>query len=187
MAKTKVKTIVDLKGAKVTKKELTSRIKKLKPSLMVLNGHGDEDTIAGQDNEVLIKSGENEDILHSRITYAVSCSCGKSLGRKSVKDNNTTFIGYDDTFVFTLDQRYLSQPLKDKLARPFMEASNHVAITLLKGHKAIDASNRSKEMFERNYKQLLSSNADSDSLQSAKCLWWDMTHQVCLGRGDATI
>lgn len=147
-ARSKGKKVIDLKGSKANKKELTGRINKLNPSLVVLNGHGNEDSIAGQDNKVLIKSGDNENILHSRITYAVSCCCAKILGHESVKKGNSTFIGYDDDFVFISNRKYLSQPLKDKRAKPFMEASNHVAISLLKGHKAIEASNRSKEMFD---------------------------------------
>lgn len=186
-ARNKNKKIIDLKGANATKKELTGRIKKLKPALMVLNGHGNEDTITGQDGKTLIKNGENEDILHSSVTYAVSCSCGKKLGPESVAKGNSTFIGYDDEFVFIHNTRFLSEPLKDKLARPFMEASNQTAISLLKGHKAIEASNRSKDMFEKNCRELLSSEADFDALQSAKYLWWDKIHQVCLGNINATV
>lgn len=73
------------------------------------------------------------------------------------------------------------------MAKPFMEASNQVAISLLKGHQAHDASKRSKAMFEKSYKDLLSSNADANSLQAARLLWWNMTHQVCLGNMDAKI
>lgn len=159
-----------MKGEKVTKKELTGRIKKLKPSLLVLNGHGSEDSITGQDGKTLIKSGENENLLHSRLTYAVACCSGKVLGPKTVEKEGTTFIGYDDDFVFTSNKKYLSQPLKDTMAQPFMEASNHVPISLLKGHKAIDASSRSKEMFKRSYRQLLSSESNPDALQSARYL-----------------
>ncbi len=187
IAKSKGHEIIDLKNKKATKKELTSRLAKLNPNLVVLNGHGSEDSITGQDQEVLIKAGENHDILHSRITYAVSCSSGKSLGPKSVEAGNSTFIGYDDDFVFTSDRKCLSRPLEDKRAKPFMEASNHVAISLLKGHKALDASNRSKEMFKKSFQKLLSSNADPNSLQDARFLWWNMTHQVCLGNGEARI
>jgi hypothetical protein len=187
IARTKGRKVVDLKNEKVTKKELMSRLAKLNPSLVVLNGHGSEDSIAGQDEEILIKAGENHDVLHSRVTYAVSCSCGKSLGPKSVEAGNSTFIGYDDDFVFTSDRKYLSRPLEDKRAKPFMEASNYVAISLLKGHKAVDASIRSKEMFKKNYQKLLSSNSDPNSLQDARFLWWNMTHQVCLRNGNATI
>lgn len=186
-AKKKIKSVIDLKGKKVTKKELMGRLSKLNPSFVVLNGHGDESSIAGQDDETLIEVGDNEDILHSRMTYAVSCRCGKSLGPKIAAAGKSTFIGYDDDFVFTSDRKYLSRPLEDKRAKPFMEASNHVPISLLKGHKASDASKRSKAMFEENYKKLLSSNTDPNALQDARFLWWDMTHQVCLGDGEATL
>lgn len=187
VAKSKGRKTVDLKGDKVTKDGLTGRISKLNPSLVVLNGHGSEDSIAGQNDEILIKVGDNEHILHSRVTYAVSCKCGKNLGPKSVADGNSTFIGYDDDFVFTSDRKYLSRPREDGRAQPFMEASNHVPISLLKGHKALDASTRSKEMFEKSYKKLLSSNSDPNALQDARFLWWNMMHQVCLGKVNSTI
>lgn len=187
VAKNKGRKTVDLKGQKVTKDELTGRIAKLNPSLVVLNGHGSENSIVGQNDETLIEVGDNEHILHSRVTYAVSCRCGKNLGPKSVEAGNSTFIGYDDDFVFMSDRKYLSRPLKDKMAQPFMEASNRVPISLLKGHKASDASRQSKEMFEKSYKTLSSSSSDPNSLQAAHFLWWDMMHQVCLGNGNATI
>jgi len=81
--------------------------------------------------------------------------------------------------------KHLSRPLNDKRAKPFMEASNHVAISLIKGHKAHEASRRSKELFKRNYQSLLSSNSDPDALQDARFLWWNMKHQVCLGDSSA--
>lgn len=187
LAKDKSQKVIDLKGKKVTRKEFEGRISKLNPSLVVLNGHGSATAIGGQDDEILIEAGDNDHLLNSRITYAVSCSCGKKLGPKSVENGNGTFIGYDDDFVFTSDRRYLSKPMEDKRAQPFMEASNHIAISLLKGHIANDASKRSKAMFEKSYKDLLSSNSDVNSLQDARLLWWNMTHQVCLGNMDAKI
>lgn len=187
VARSKGIKVVDLQGEKAKRSELMGRLSKINPALLVLNGHGDENTITGQDEEILIQVGDNEQVLNSRITYAVSCNCGKKLGPKAVLHENTTFIGYDDKFVFTSDRKCLSRPLDDKRVQPFMEASNHVAISLLKGHKASDASKRSKEMFEKNYKKLLSSNSDSNALQDARFLWWDMMHQVCLGNLSATM
>lgn len=186
-AKSKGRKITDITGEKVTREEVIGRLQKVSPSLVVFNGHGSDNSITGHDEEVLIEGGENEHALHSRITYAVSCCCGKKLGPKCVEKENTTFIGYDDDFVFTSDRKCLSRPLKDKRAEPFMKASNHVAISLLKGHLSKEASKRSKELFEKSYKKLLSSNADPNSLQDARFLWWNMTHQVCLGDVNAGI
>lgn len=179
--------VIDLLGDKAKKSELTGRITKLNPRLMVLNGHGDQISIAGQDDETLISIGENEHLLHSRITYAVSCRSGKGLGRKAVEKRDTAFIGYDDDFVFTSDRKCLSRPLTDKRAKPFMEASNQVALALLKGHKVRRASERSKQMFEESYKKLLSSATDPNALQDARFLWWNKNHQVCLGDGEARL
>lgn len=186
-ARNKGKTVIDLKGEKANKQEFIGRISKLDPRFVMLNGHGSEESIAGQDHEILVRAGDNETILHSRLIYAVSCSSGKILGPKCVEKGNGTFIGYSDMFIFVYDRKYMSRPLDDKRAAPFMEGSNHVAVSLLKGHNAEEASKRSREMFERSYKKLLSSNSDSNSLQTAKYLRWNMKHQVCLGNGNATI
>jgi len=185
VAKNKKLPVFDLHNKSANKKELSNRIQKLNPKLVVLNGHGDDDLITGQDNEPLIEAGKNDDLLHNRITYAVSCRCGRKLGPKVARTKGTAFIGYDDDFVFSSDRKFLSRPMEDKRAKPFMEASNHVAISLLKGHSASESSKRSKEMFETNFKSLLSSASNPDSLQDARFLWWDMTHQVCLGEMDA--
>ncbi len=187
LAQDKGQKVLDLKGEKANRKEFEGRIAKLNPSLVFLNGHGSATAIGGHDDKILVEAGDNEHLLHFRITYAVSCSCGKKLGPKSVEKGNGTFIGYDDDFVFASDRKYLSKPKEDKRAKPFMEASNHVVISLLKGHTAYNSSKRSKKMFEKNYKDLLSSNADANALQDARFLWWNMTHQVCLGNANSKI
>ncbi len=186
-AKKKGRKVVDLKGKKAIKKEVIGRIKKLAPSFIIFNGHGEDRSICGYDNEILVQKGKNEKILSDKITYALSCSSGKELGPRSVKDKKGAFIGYKDDFIFPSDRRNLKNPLKDKRAKPFMESSNQVAIALLKGHSAIDASEKSKELFKNNSQKLLSSNSDPDSLQDAKFLRWNYIHQVCLGDKNKTL
>jgi len=187
LAQKKGKKVIDLKGEKANKVELTGRIKKLNPSLVILNGHGDSDLVTGHDNKTLVKLGENESILKSRITYAVSCRSAKLLGSSCAKDQKTTYIGYDDDFIFTQNSVFINRPMQDLRAKPFMEASNQVVISLLKGHKAFDASSRSRNMFKAAYRKLLTSTSDPDSLLDAKCLRWDYAQQVCLGDGEATV
>lgn len=187
LARKKGFKVVDLKKEKANRKEVIGRIKKLDPSLVILNGHGNDHSIAGHDNKIIFNAGENEDVLNSRITYAISCSSANVLGAESVKMGNSTYIGYKDEFIFTASQKCRTRPLEDNRAKPFMESSNQVATTLLKGHNCKDASDRSKDKFKENYKKLLSSESDPDSIQDAQLLWWDMTHQVCLGKQDAVI
>ena len=106
------------------------------------------------------------------------------LGNKFKDCDKTAYIGYSDKFIFTLNFNNSTRPLKDERAKPFMESSNYVIESLLKGHTAKEASDRSKSTFKKNFIKLLSSNSDPDAIQDAQFLWWDMRHQVCIGNGD---
>lgn len=186
-AKKKGVEILDLAKEKANRKELEGRIDKLNPEAVFLNGHGDDSGVAGHDNENLVNINDNWHILGGRITYALSCNSGKILGQKVAENKETAYIGYSDEFIFVGDRRYWSRPLDDPKAKPFMESSNQVMISLLKGNSAGEASKKSKNKFRDCYAQLLSSGADPDSLQAAQCLWWDMKNQVCLGDADAKL
>jgi len=183
LAKEKGVEVFDLAKDKANKNELVSRIKKIQPELVFLNGHGKDDCVFGQNDKVLIKANENHKVLNKLITYALSCSVAKVLGKKIAQAPKTFFIGYKDKFIFVIDAKYISKPKEDPKAKPFMQSSNQAMISLLKGHTPKEASKRSKEKFKENLK-LLSSESDADSLQIAQCLWWNMKHQVCLGNKD---
>lgn len=175
--------VINLKRKNANIKELKSRILKIKPLFIIFNGHGDDDCIAGYDNKILIKSGNNENLLKEKIVYAVSCRSAVELGKKSIIAGALAYIGYDSDFIFCHDEHKISRPLNDKIAKLFLEPSNQVAISLIKGNKSKEASKRSKKFFLRNMQKLLSSEALPESNQYAKFLWWDMKHQVCLGDG----
>jgi hypothetical protein len=186
-AREKGVNVVDLVKSKATRRELEGRIKKIAPRLIFLNGHGSQDAVAGHDNEILIKVGENDTLLLGKIVYALACDSGGVLGPAIAKDQSTVFIGYKDEFIFMADSRYMNRPIYDPKAKPFMESSNQVVISLLKGRSAREAFERSKELFKKHFVALSSSNADADSLQIAQFLWWDMQHQVCLGNQSTTL
>jgi len=179
--------IIDLHREKATKSEFEGRIKKTDPSLVILNGHGDDDCVTGHDNKVLVKTGDNEALLKNRITYAISCNSAKKLGPSCI-DEKTAYIGYKKSFIFNIDRRYLSRPLQDKRAERFLNASNQVALSLIKGHSAAEATQRSQAQFKNTIRSLLTStNTDPESLDDMKDLLWDMRQQVCLGANDAKI
>ena len=181
LAKKKGVTIVDLHKNKATRKEFEGRLKKLKLSLVFLNGHGSNNCVTGHNNEILVKANENEITLKDKITYALSCNSANELGKKVATYTNSAYIGYKDEFVFIIDRKCISNPLVDKRAKPFMEASNQVVMSLLKGNTAEESCKRSKEVFEKSYTKLLASTSDQDALQSAQYLWWNRKNQACLG------
>ncbi len=177
--------VVDLHKEKANKREFEGRVKKTSPSLILLNGHGNDVSVTGHDNEVLVKVGENEHILKNKITYAVACASARILGT-SCADENTTFIGYDEDFILNLDRRHLKDPLQDKRAERFLEPSNKVAISLIKGHSCQESSANSKRAFREKIKSLLAS-MEPGALDDAKDLFWNMNHQVCLGNQNARL
>lgn len=126
-------------------------------------------------------------ILKNRITYAISCNSAKVLG-KICADNKTTYIGYDEDFIFNGRAKYLQKPLKDRRAAQFLNATNQVTIVLLKGHTAKEASDISKNAFKRALKKILpSANSDPYAREDVRDLFWNMNHQVCLGNEGAKI
>ncbi len=186
-AQSKKIEVVDLAGKKANKNDFEGRINKLQPEAIFLNGHGCDDCVFGYNDEVLVKVGENHKLLQGKITYALSCSSGKKLGPEVVEDKNSTYIGYDDEFAFVSDRGYISRPLSDPIAQPFIESSNQVMISLFKGNTAQEASEKSKNKFREHLRKMSSSITDPDSLQAAQCLWWNVKHQVCLGNKNASL
>lgn len=176
--------ILDLHKEKANLKEFTSMVSRMRPSLIVLNGHGNQGCVTGHDNEILVQEGKNTELLGGKITYAVSCQSATILGRAVVNKTGTTYIGYEDDFVFTFSQSKVGKPLENDRAKPFMEASNQVILSILKGHSAQEASQRSKEAFRAHIIRLLSSQANPDARLDAQALWWNLKNQICLGNGE---
>ncbi len=177
--------VLDLKRKKANVKELQSRISKMKPLLVIFNGHGDDDCVTGYENKILVKVGDNEQLLESKIVYAVSCRSAVELGPKSIKAGALVYIGYTGDFIFCHDACKISRPLSDKIVKLFLEPSNQIAVSLIKGNTSRESSERSKKFFLRNIQKLLSSEAPDGSAQYAKFLFWNMKYQICLGDQDA--
>lgn len=178
--------VIDLHKDKAIRKEFEGRVHKANPALIVMNGHGNEASVTGHDNEVLVQHGDNEALLHNRVTYAVSCDSAAVLGAECVKSGETAFIGYNKSFIFNFTPQHILRPTQDKRAAQFLNASNQVPISLLKGHTAKQASDRSKSLFRNAIQKLLPSiTSDPFAREDAKDLFWDMNHQICLGAQDA--
>lgn len=183
LAEEKGSDVFDLDKQRANRKEFESVIIKKKPSLVFLNGHGDYDLVAGQDDEELICAGDNEKLLKSKIVYALSCRSGKILGPSSVKSGADAYIGYDEDFIFLYDENKRTRPEQDKTAEMFLEPSNQVMVSLLKNHAPQEAHKNSKQSFSRRIKKLLSSQSTALESSAVRYLIWNMQHQVCCEKG----
>ena len=174
-------TILDLNKNKANKKNFDSYIKNKHPNFIFLNGHGSETEITGYDNEVLIDSSDNKAMVTASIIYARSCDSGKILGKVLVDNGAGAFIGYKRKFVFLYNPDYSTKPQKDSVAKIFLEPSNLIPSTIIKGHSAGDAHNRAKESMLRTFRKLLLSSSDSEERYCASHLWSNIKCQVLLG------
>jgi hypothetical protein len=180
-------SVVDLRGNRANKKEFSGVIRRTRPSLVVVNGHGNCDTLMGQDNEVLVATGKNEQLFADAIVYARSCESAKNLGPSCIRKGTRAYIGYKEDFVFFINEAYMRDPLRDATARIFLEPANRIVIALLKGHTAGAAHEKSKEMYSRTMQTLLTSETPREERELVPYIHWNMMHQVCLGDGEAKI
>ena len=153
----------------------------------MINGHGNDDCVYGQQNKILVKKGENEAVFKDTVVYARSCSSATGLGKACATNVNTTYIGYTGDYWFMFDENKLFNPLEDETARKFLEPSNYVAISLLKGYTATEANERSKNIMKQQMLRMLASTASSDDQSMLPLVLWNYNHQVCLGDGDAKV
>ena len=175
----------NMEGDKANRKEVESILKKRNRSLVFLNGHGDDGAVAGHDDEILVEAGDNEDVLNSKITYALSCRSGKKLGPKSIEKGAKGYIGYDDDFIFIADPNKIADPLSDQTAGLFFEASNQIMTSLLKGHSIKQCHDRSLKIFAKNAMKV--STGGSKDYLLATYLLWNAEHQVCLGNQSSSL
>lgn len=180
--------VLDLEGKKANRKTFESYAKKHRPDFFFFNGHGSDTLLAGYDNEpILISDADNNSICSRSIVYVRSCSAAKVLGVSLIKYKASAFIGYVNKFGFMRLVQKESKPLSDPLARMFLAPSNLVATTLLKGHPAIEAHQRSLREMRKNLSKLLSSENPLSDSTGAVLLWSNIRGQTLLGNPNAVI
>lgn len=180
-AKNKNIQIFDLAGKKANNNLLTSYIKKHNPNLIHFNGHGDSSLITGYDNGILIEANKNDKLLSQKIIYALSCDSAKILGYSSVKNGALVFIGYKRKYILAYDVKSYTRPLKDKLARLFLEASNLITISILKGNTAGNSYQKSQDSMRRNFLYMISTKATALERDAASFLWTNKKSQTLIG------
>ncbi len=177
--------IIDLWRKKANRERFIGTVKKSNPKLLFLNGHGNEDNVGGHEQEPIL-TPEDKSVVDNKIIYARSCRSGKILGNILTNQNGATYLGYKEDFWLGYRPEKISKPLEDDRAALFLEPSNYVIQSLLKGHSAKDANKRSKILFAKNIEKLLADGPTNENYGYRAALLWDMANQVCLGNQDAT-
>lgn len=181
LIKNKGYSIIDLYRERANRKEIESVLSKRNPCFAIINGHGSDNAVTGHDNNLLIKAGDNSSLLDKKITYAISCRSARVLGKEVAQNAGTAYIGYQDDFILVYLEKYRTRPIEDKFAGLFLDPSNLVVATLIKGHSAKESVLRAQREFLRNIQKLLTSKVKSDDSSALRYLVWDMRNLVLCG------
>jgi hypothetical protein len=184
MAKEKGMNVFDLERKKATRQNLESYTRKQSPSLVFLNGHGNANVITGDADKPILDAKSK---LSTSVMYARSCDAAAGLGKVMVAGSTKSFIGYRRKFTLSYTVAHTTKPLSDPLARLFLEPSNLVVSTIIKGHPAQEAHNRSQEAMRKNFRKMMSSQATDDERYAARWLWANVNSQVLLGDPSAKV
>lgn len=186
-AKRKHIPVYDLKEDKATKKIFLSYLQSKRPGFLFLNGHGDAQTVTGQNYDVLLDKTVNKDLVSDTIIYARSCDSGKILGTILVQNGVVAFIGYVRKFLVVSTPTNMIKPLKDHLAGLFLGPSNLIPTTILKGHTVGEAHQRSKREMLKNFWKMISSAGSFEERYAARWLWSNIRSQVLIGDQNASL
>jgi hypothetical protein len=177
--------VIDLNRERANKAEVESILERVSPQFVVFNGHGDERCVTGHNNTPMVEAGVNEQLLKSKIVYAISCSSAKELGKKSVRKGAANYTGYDDDFIFLYEPQKFSKPLQDDTAKQFLEPSRLFIKSILKGNTVKEARSKTENLLKRNIRKMLANNTGDASL--VRYLWWDLKHFVSHGDPEASL
>ena len=144
-------------GPDVVQSGIISRIEKLKPKFIFLNGHGDDETFYGYRNTPAIEITDTA-IFRNKIVFSRACNCAKKMGKVAVnKHDCTSFIGYEYEFVNVRQTNVELKPIKDEISRPIWETSNAVPLSLIKGSTVDEAIKASHKKATHEITQLIQS------------------------------
>jgi hypothetical protein len=184
LAQSKLYAVHDLQRAKSSRKLFESYVNGHKPVFIFMNGHGNSDEITGQDDQVIVDASSH---INNSIIYARSCDAGQKLGMVLVKNGATAFIGYSRKFVFGYLPEKMAHPLDDTLASFFLDSSNLIPSTIIKGHSTGEANRRSKFRMYANFRRMISSVATFEERYASRWLWSNINCQVLIGDDNAKI
>ena len=188
LAEAKFRSVKEFMQKDVTRSNIESYIRKANPKFVIFHGHGNYDQICGfEKNEVLIKSGINDNHLSGKIIHSVTCNSAESLGPSAVKKGALAFVGFDDEFYFPYNPLLASKPMDDVTAACSMEPIMQFSRSIIKSNTVKEAYEKSQNVFVKWLEKCHSSDAPYELEGVAPFISWNMNHQKVIGDNSAKL
>lgn len=164
-------------GEKANRTKIEGMLNKRNIDLVLLNGHGDDRSVLGNNNEVVVDL-ENVELLNGKTVHAMSCSSAKELGKVAVEKGARAYVGYNAPFLAPRMDDKISNPLNDSTAALFLDPAFITQKALINGKKPTEAVRLGKKEYNRSIVKALMSPVQSDNDQFIGLLLWDRDHLV---------
>ncbi len=132
--------VQDLAAAEATKSNILASLAQDDPIFCYWNGHGNADTFTVQNKEVVMTTGNGDEVLIGRIVLLLSCSVGIRLAPSAVSKGAAAIFAWvmDFSWVATGD------PETDVYALGFFEPVNAISNALVDGKTTEEAMTLSR-------------------------------------------
>ena len=121
----------DLSANQATKQNLGNSLP-IDPLFYFGVGHGSYTKFSGQNLEILLEKGINENWMANRIVFLLACETGRDLGPAMIANGAKAFIGWKERFWWVVAPPYI--PAIDPYAKGFLETANLIAQGLINGN-----------------------------------------------------
>lgn len=149
--------------------------------IIIAMGHGDEDTLTGQNETVILDAGKYDaKLVNGKVVRLLTCQTANKLGPDIIANGASAFIGYKDDYVWVVDADLSSTPWSDKLAAealmPVIDSLN----ALLDGKTCGEAYSIERSGYLRNA-------VDEENELIKACLEFNYDNLVLLGNPEARV
>ncbi|MBU2476255.1 hypothetical protein KKG83_02160 [Candidatus Micrarchaeota archaeon] len=172
-------------GPKATRAEVQSRLEKNSADFVFFNGHGNESEMSGHNLETILDESSSH-LLKNTITFTRACNCVVKLGKSAVDKGCKSFIGYAGKFWIPRIHKFELTPLKDMAAKPVLEVSNQIPLSIIKNCTASEAVDSARALTIKYISKLILSR-EPYNRAALKALSQNDDSLAYKGNGDAKI
>jgi len=183
-AKKRGYSLIDLYGEDATKEKIFSTIEAQHPEVAIMAGHGNPTTYTAQEEEIVLKACENDEVMSGTISHFLSCSVGQTLLPSIIEKKGICTIGYMVDFEFIVDTNYPVE--SDPYAEPFRDVTLTIITKILDGAKLKDVWDAGIAKCNE-WIQKLWGRPETDWAEVISCLEHDRDGLIALGDKEAYV
>jgi hypothetical protein len=149
------------------------------PDVVCCFGHANENSQRGQDLEVLLQVGMNDQLMSGKKADLMSCLSAVQLGPSMVQKGCPVYLGYSGDLTFVYDPDYESDPLNDPYAKGFFDCCLATGYALILGKTPKEIYDLTLQRYDFWWDYWYKS---SDPLSDDCMTWlnWNKTHFTAL-------